>query len=84
MNIPVRQGKYMLRTACGQCKASFTSPDRANAHLQKQHRQKRFVAPAGDSIFKVKWTRKGMIDREIPLGIEMGDTWGSVTPENVA
>jgi len=81
MAVSIRQGKYMLRTQCGKCSASFTSPQRALKHLDKQHRNKKFVAPIGESLFKVKWTRKGLIDGQIPLGIEMGDSWGSKGPD---
>lgn len=80
MSIPIRGGKYMLRTACGKCDASFTSPQRALAHLDKQHRNKKFVAPVGEPLLKVRWTRKGVIERDIPLGMEMGEEWGSRGP----
>lgn len=80
MSVPTRKGKYMLRTACGHCKAVFSSIDRANNHLQKQHREKRFLAPVGDPLIKVKWSRKGIIEQEIMLGMEMGESWGSRVP----
>lgn len=81
MTVSTRKGKYMLRTQCSKCTASFTSPDRAQQHLTKQHRTKRFVAPIGEPLFKVKWNRKGLIEGQIPLGMEMGDSWGSRGPE---
>jgi hypothetical protein len=81
MSISIRNGKYMLRTGCGHCKAEFTSPARAQSHLQKQHRPKRFVAPSGEPLFSVRWTRKGLIEREIPLNMSMGEEWGSRGPD---
>lgn len=83
MSVSIRQGKYMLRTGCGKCKAVFSSVDRAMNHMATQHRAKKFVPPVGDPLFKVRWNRKGMIAEQIMLGMEMGEQWDAVTPENI-
>lgn len=84
MSVLIRKGKYMLKTECGKDGKTFSGPQRALDHLQKQHRTKRFVAPTGQPLFKVEWTRKGVIADEIMLGMEMGETWDARTPENMA
>lgn len=82
MGVSVRNGKYMLKTACGKCKAAFSSVDRAMNHMATQHRARKFVPPVGDPLFKVRWNRKGMIQEQILLGMEMGETWDAKPPAN--
>ncbi len=61
--VGIRNGNYMLRTACGKCDATFTSPNRALKHLTKQHTAKEFSEPKGlKPVYQIRWKRDGTID----------------------